>query len=163
IEPVPQPALSVAVALPKGDRGDWAVQKLTELGVDEIIVLDAARSVVRWDEDRASRGTARLSRIIRQAAMQARLTRLPRLSGPVTVAQVAADPAQACAAAEPGGVHAPDLAHPRVLIGPEGGWSEEELPADLARVGLGPTVLRTETAAVACATVLVLLRAGLLS
>jgi len=165
-DPAPDPAVSLAVALPKGDRGDWAVQKLTELGVDEIIVLDTARSVVRWDEERASRGTARLSRIIRQAAMQARLTRLPRLSGPVTaaqVAQVAGGPAQAWAAAEPGGAHAPDLAHPRVLIGPEGGWAEGELPAGLARVGLGPTVLRTETAAVAAATVLVLLRAGLLS
>jgi len=162
-DPAPEPAVSLAVALPKGDRGDWAVQKLTELGVDEIIVLDAARSVVRWDEDRASRGMARLSRIIRQAAMQARLTRLPRLAGPLTVARVAADPGVACAGAEPGAANAPDLAHPRVLIGPEGGWAEGEVPAGVARVGLGPTVLRTETAAVAAATVLVLLRAGLLN
>jgi len=164
MDPAPEPALSLAVALPKGDRADWAVQKLTELGVDEIIVLDAARSVVRWDGDRASRGTARLNRIIRQAAMQARLTRLPRLSGPRTVAQLAAaGGAQTCAAAEPGAARAPDLAHPLVLIGPEGGWADGELPAGVARVGLGPTVLRTETAAVAAATVLGLLRAGLLS
>lgn len=185
VDPAPQPALGLAIALPKGDRGDWAVQKVTELGVDEIIVLDSARSVVRWDGDRASRGTARLRRIIRQAAMQARLTRLPSLAGPLTVAQLLQPPASAgeaasgvvppsaaggaagwapgWAAAEPGAPHGPGLAQPRILIGPEGGWADGELPAGLVRVGLGPTVLRTETAAVAAATVLGLARAGLLS
>src|SRR4051812_13590544 len=52
-DPKPAPALTVAVALTKGERLDWAVQKLTELGIDTIVPLAAARSVVRWDADRA--------------------------------------------------------------------------------------------------------------
>jgi len=162
VEPAPEPALTLAVALPKGDRGDWAVQKLTELGVDAVVVLDAARSVLRWDGERSARGRARLERIVRQAAMQARLTRLPTVAGPLTVAEVVGTHGSAAAVAEPGGGAAPDIAHPVVLIGPEGGWDEGEVPQHIHRVGLGPTVLRTETAAVLAAGVLTLRRAGLL-
>lgn len=193
-EPVPAPSLTLAVALPKGDRGDWAVQKLTELGVDCIVVLRSERSVVRWEAERAERGLARLERIARQAAMQARLVRLPGLAGPVSVAELLSRPAGSSgphgvasgsprpasgppsgvpglghradlaspAAADPGARSGPDLDHPCVLVGPEGGWAPGELPDHLPRFGLGPTILRTETAAVAAATALTLQRAGLL-
>lgn len=185
----PEPVLTLAVALPKGDRGDWAVQKLTELGIDRIIVVGSARSALRWVAEalgpdpaahrRASAAMERLGRIARQAAMQARLTRLPELVGPVPVAEVLGRPEPAgsvpvgadrpgpalvppgsLAVAEPGSERPLGLEHPAVLIGPEGGWSEGEIPADLPRVGLGPSILRTETAAVAAATVLSLRRAG---
>ena len=161
-EPPDRPELAVAVALPKGDRGDWAVQKLTELGVDRILPLVAARSVVRWSGQRAERGQERLGRIARAAAMQSRRARLPVVAPPADPASVVgAHPGAVCAAEAGGGP--PALDWPIVLVGPEGGWDPGELPADLPRVGLGPTTLRTETAAVAVAAALVLLRAGLVA
>ena len=157
-DPRPAPLITIGLALPKGERADWAVQKLTELGVDAIVVLDARRSVVRWEGDRAEKGLARLSRIARQAAAQSRRTRLPALSGPLPVAGF---PTATTAAAEPGSALGPDLERPTVLVGPEGGWAESEVPSEMARIGLGPGVLRTETAALAAAVLLVGLRSGL--
>jgi 16S rRNA (uracil1498-N3)-methyltransferase len=152
------PEVTVALALTKGERVDWAVQKLTELGVDTIIPVAAARSVVRWDGDRAGHHLERLRRIARQAAMQSRRTWLPVVEEVRSFAEVAARPGAVLA--EVGG-DPPSLDHPLVLVGPEGGWGDEELAASLPTVGLGPHVLRSETAAVAAATVLSTLRAGL--
>ena len=158
-DPPPDPPVTVAVALPKGERGDWAVQKLTEVGADEIVPLEARRSVVRWGAGREARGMERLARVARAAAMQARRTRLPVLGRPATVSEViTAHPGAVCAA-EPGG-GPPDLGRPVLLVGPEGGWDGGELPdeAEIPRVGLGPGVLRTETAAVVGASALVMQR-----
>jgi 16S rRNA (uracil1498-N3)-methyltransferase len=153
------PPVAVAVSLTKGERLDWAVQKLTELGADLIVPLAAARSVVRWDGERSGQHVDRLRRIARQAAMQSRRTWLPAVDDLRAFAEVAATPGAALA--EPGG-EPPSLERPLVLVGPEGGWSEEEAAAPLPRVGLGPTVLRSETAAVAAAALLCALRAGLI-
>jgi 16S rRNA (uracil1498-N3)-methyltransferase len=158
-DPEPSPPVTVGLALPKGDRADWAVQKLTELGVDNIVVLDAERSVVRWEGDRAEKGLARLSRVARQAAGQSRRTRLPSISGPLGVAGF---PVATTTAAEPGATAGPTLSRPTVLVGPEGGWGESELPSEMARVALGPGVLRTETAALAAVALLVGLRSRLI-
>lgn len=157
-----QPEITVALTPVKGARPEWAVQKLTELGVDRIWLLVAARSVVRWDGDRAAGHLARLEKVARQAAMQSRRTRLPEVRAGVLVADAMDAGGDAVAAAEPGGA-APSLARPMLLIGPEGGWSARELDAAPATVGLGPTVLRAETAAVAAGTLLVALRSGLLA
>jgi len=154
----PSPLVTVALALTKGERLDWAVQKLTELGVDRIFPLVAARSVVRWDAARAGPHVERLRRIARQAAMQSRRTWLPAVHDLQSFAEVAATPGAALA--EPDGAP-PSLERPVVLVGPEGGWSEEEAAAALPRVGLGPTVLRAETAAVAAGALLCGLREGL--
>ena len=151
----PSPPITVAVALTKGERLDWAVQKLTELGVDGIVPLAAARSVVRWDGDRAAHHVERLRRIARQAAMQSRRTWLPAVDELREFAELVA--LTGAALAEPGG-EPPSLARPLVLVGPEGGWAEEEAAAALPSVGLGPTVLRTETAAVAAGALLCGLR-----
>jgi 16S rRNA (uracil1498-N3)-methyltransferase len=159
VDPLPTPTITVGLALPKGDRAEWAVQKLTELGVDAIAVLDTERSVVRWEGDRAETGLARLSRVARQAAAQSRRTRLPTISGPLRVADFAT---ATTAAAEPGAPAGPSLRQPTVLVGPEGGWGESELPSEMARVALGPGVLRTETACLAAANLLVGLRSGLI-
>ena len=156
----PAPAVAIALALTKGERFDWAVQKLTELGVDRIVPMDAARSVVRWDADRAGHHLERLRRIARQAAMQARRTWLPTVDDLRSFADVAAT--AGAVLAEPGGA-APSLERPLVLVGPEGGWSDEEASAPVPRVGLGPTVLRAETAAVAAGALLCALRAGLVA
>ena len=154
----PTPAVTVALALTKGERLDWAVQKLTELGVDVIVPMSAARSVVRWDADRAGRHTERLRRIARQAAMQSRRTWLPAVEDVRRFAELAARPGAAMAVAGGG---PPSLRSPLVLVGPEGGWSEEEESSTVGRVGLGPTVLRAETAAVTAGALLCALRSGL--
>jgi len=155
----PSPPVTIAVALTKGERLDWAVQKLTELGVDLIVPFSAARSVVRWEGDRAGHHVGRLRRISRQAAMQSRRTWLPEVDDLRTFADVAAMPGAALA--EPGG-DPPSLERPVVLVGPEGGWGSEEAAGDLPRVALAEFVLRAETAAVAAGTLICALRAGLL-
>ncbi|MBA3303060.1 MAG: 16S rRNA (uracil(1498)-N(3))-methyltransferase [Acidimicrobiia bacterium] len=156
-EPAPRPALTVAMALTKGERAEVAVQKLTELGVDQIVLMAAARSVAHWEGERAERRLVRLRRIAREASMQSRRVFLPLVEGVVPFAGAAALPGAALA--ERGGGPL-SLGHPTVLVGPEGGWSDEELEFPLARVALGPHVLRAETAAMAAATILAALRHG---
>jgi len=156
----PEPPVTIAVALTKGERLDWAVQKLTELGVDTVVPMAAARSVVRWDGDRAGHHTERLRRIARQAAMQSRRTWLPAVTDVHSFAEAAA--IAGATIAVPGG-EPPSLRSPVVLVGPEGGWSEEEEGAGHPGVGLGPTILRVETAAVAAGALLCGLRSGLVA
>lgn len=159
VEPRPRPAIGVAFALTKGERPEWTVQKLTELGVDSIVPVVAARSVVRLERERADRRIERWRRVAREASAQCRRAWLPEVDDIRTFAEVADRPGAALA--EPGG-GPPTLATPLVLVGPEGGWDPAELEraATLPRVGLGPLVLRAETAAVATAALLGGLRAG---
>ncbi len=158
-EPAPSPLLAVGFALTKGERPEWTVQKLTEVGVDRIAAFLADRSVVRWDAERAGRQLSRWQRVAREAAMQSRRTRLPVVEPVATFAGAVAALGEGAAMAEPG--QAPvSLRHRSVLVGPEGGWSEAERDHGLPLVGLGSTVLRAETAAVAAAVLLCGLRAG---
>jgi 16S rRNA (uracil1498-N3)-methyltransferase len=158
--PAPRIPITVAFTPVKGDRPEWAVQKLTELGVDRIVVLATERSVVRWDGDRAERQLQRLREVARQALMQSRQLWLPEVVGVVPFATAAAWPGVALA--EPGGPP-PGLDRPIVLVGPEGGWSPAESVTDVPRVGLGPAVLRAESAAVVAGVYLTGLRAGLVA
>lgn len=153
-EVAPGPEVVVGFAPVKGSRPEWAVQKLTELGVDAIWLLVADRSVVRWEGERAQHHRERLGRVAREAAMQSRRCTLPALRTGVAVAA-----ADAGVLAHPGG-GPPALGAP-ILIGPEGGWSNAEVGAASSLVGLGPTVLRAETAAVVAGTLLTALRGGL--
>ena len=160
VESEPSPAITVAFSPVKGDRPEWAVQKLTEVGVDRIVPLVAARSVVRWTGDRGAAVVARWRRVAREAAMQSRRAWLPTVGEAVAFGVAAAWPGATMAV---GGGAPPSLDRPVVLVGPEGGWADEELGAGLCTVGLGPNVLRTETAAVVAGTLLVALRSGLLA
>lgn len=167
----PRPRLTVVLAPPKGDRLTWAVQKLAELGADEIVLSEATRSVRRWEGERARRVGPRLEAVAREAAKQARRRFLPQVSGP-------APWAEAVAPEGPGlmivlwerardallAVLPPEVpAALTLVVGPEGGIPEEEARlaerAGARLAGLGPNVLRTETAAVAAAAV-VLARYG---
>ena len=148
----------MAFALTKGERPEWAVQKLTEAGVDRLVPFVAARSVARWDAGRAAGHGERLRRVAREAAVQSRRLWLPVVEDVAGFAGVAARPGAALAQRGGG---PPSLEHPVVLVGPEGGWSDEELAAGLPNVGLGPHVLRAETAAVAAGVLLAAVRAGL--
>ena len=150
-DPAPDPPVAVAFALVKGERPELIVQKLTELGVDRIVPFAAARSVVRWDGQKAARHHERLVAIAREAAMQSRRTWLPVVEPPARFAEVAAQPGAALA--DRG--NAPlDAAIRHVLVGPEGGWTDDERAAPIPSVGLGDNVLRAETAAIAAAVLL---------
>jgi 16S rRNA (uracil1498-N3)-methyltransferase len=135
-----------------------AVQKLTELGVDRILLFPARRSVARWDGDRADRHLARLRRVAREAAMQSRRAHLP-VVGPLTdLPTVLALPGAALA--DPAGA-VPTLDHPTIVVGPEGGFDDDERALAARTVRLGPFVLRAETAAMAAGALLAGLRDGL--
>ena len=157
------PAVTVAFAVTKGERPELAVQKLTEVGVDNIVPFRAARSVVRWDDARARHHVERLRRVAREAAAQSRRVWLPAVADVTSFAEVATGPAAATAALAERGGAAPSLGTPVLLVGPEGGWDDEELAVGLPRVTLGPQVLRAETAAVVAGAVLCALRAGVVA
>jgi 16S rRNA (uracil1498-N3)-methyltransferase len=147
-----EPPITVAFAPAKGDRPEWVVQKLTEVGVDRIVPLQTERSVVRWEGARAVRAVDRLRRIAREAAAQCRRAWIPEVTPVSTLEEL-------CASASPPalahfGGRAPTLDTPVIAVGPEGGWDDRELGLCPDRVSLGPTVLRAETAALAAATLL---------
>jgi 16S rRNA (uracil1498-N3)-methyltransferase len=154
----PAPPITIAFAVMKGARPEWVVQKLTELGVDHIRPFTAARSVVRWDGRRAEANLDRMARVAREAAMQCRRVWLPEVSTLATFDEVAALPGASLA--DRGG-EAPALAHPCILVGPEGGWDPAERSVPLPSVALGPEVLRAETAVLAAAVLLAAERHGL--
>jgi 16S rRNA (uracil1498-N3)-methyltransferase len=157
----PSPRITIGFSLAKGDRTEWAVAKLTELGADRIIPLLCERTVVRPDEAGGHRRAGRLRRIARESAMQSRRVWLPDIDEPTLFATAAGlDPPPALA--EPGGGRL-TLGHPTVLVGPEGGWSPAEQSFGLAEVTLGPAILRIETAAISSATLLTALRSGLVA
>jgi len=161
-DPPPRPAdraLTIGCAIPKGDRPEWIVQKLTELGLDRIVLFETARSVVRWDERKRPAQVERLRRVAREAAQQSRRLVLPAVDV-VTWADAVALPAVALA--EPGAPRGwwgagdgPSTPRVRsVLVGPEGGFTDEELAVCPERVGLSAGVLRVETAALAAGVLL---------
>jgi 16S rRNA (uracil1498-N3)-methyltransferase len=157
-EPRLEPRLVVAFALTKGAKPDLVVQKLTELGVDGITVVGARRSVPRWSDDRAGAAVARLRRIAREAAAQARRARLPEVDGVLPVSELQGRPG--LVVADPEGVDSASVPAPSggewvLVVGPEGGFDPEEAAAlEGGRLGLAPYVLRAETAAIAGAAVL---------
>jgi 16S rRNA (uracil1498-N3)-methyltransferase len=165
-EPAPSPWLVVVQALPKGDRGEVAVETLTEVGVDEIVPWAAARCVTRWRDARGEKALARWRTTAQAAAKQSRRARFPvvaELAGTRDVADrlrraalgvlLHEEAEQPLAAAEP-----PAAGEVVVVVGPEGGLSPEELAvltgAGATAYRLGPTVLRTSTAGTAAAAAL---------
>jgi 16S rRNA (uracil1498-N3)-methyltransferase len=152
------PVLEIGLCWAKSERTEWAVAKLAELGVDRVTPVVADRSVVRPDEQAATRRRARLSKIAREAAMQSRRLFLPEIGEAESLdAFVARRTPSPIALAEPGG-DVISLATPSVAIGPEGGWSERELALVDTKVCLGNGVLRIETAAVAAGVLLTAMR-----
>ena len=147
----------VGFAPVKGDRSELVVQKLTELGVDVIVPLTTERSVVRWEGERVARNHGRHVRIVREAAMQSRNPRPPRVEPLRSLDRFLAEWPDA-ALADPDGTVGLEVigSLPSLAIGPEGGFSPAELEGR-PTVRLPGRILRTETAAIAAG---VLLAAG---
>jgi len=148
----PSVILTVAVAPVKGDRTDLVVEKLVEIGIDRIVLLEPMdHSVVRWSSDKVGHVMERYQRIARAASMQSRRISLPLIEGPINVADLGTDQ---LAFAEPGSSGSWD--HVRTLvIGPEGGFSAAEIAKAPATVSLGSGILRAETAAIVGAALMV--------
>lgn len=156
----PQPAVTVIQALPKGERGELAVEVLTEVGVDVIVPWAASRSVAVWKGERAAKSHARWQATAREAAKQSRRSWLPTVTALASTADLAALVADADLAVvlqEDATVPLAGLAVPTsgrvvVIVGPEGGIAPDELAlladAGAQAVRLGDEVLRTSTAGV---------------
>ncbi|MCX4449213.1 16S rRNA (uracil(1498)-N(3))-methyltransferase [Streptomyces sp. NPDC058369] len=174
LEPVreePRPAVRITVvqALPKGDRGEVAVETMTETGADRIVPWQAARCITQWKGDRGLKSLAKWRNTAREAGKQSRRVLFPDVADLATTKQVAALLAAADFAAvlhedrdydsEPlATVALPDSGEIVLVVGPEGGVSPDELAAFAAAGArtcrLGPTVLRTSTAGTAAAALL---------
>ena len=161
--PAQLPEVVVVQALPKGDRGELAVEVLTEIGVARIVPWAAARSVAVWRGDRAAKSLARWRATAREAAKQARRAWFPEVTPLASTDEVAALIAGAPLAlvlheeaTEPLPVELPDRLV--LVVGPEGGLTPEELAAfadaGARTVRLGAEVLRTSTAGVAAVAAL---------
>ena len=156
--PAPTHRLGVAFVPVKGEKPELVVQKLTEIGIDDIYPLaPTAYSVVKWEADRAEKHHVRLAKLAREAAMQSRRVWLPEVHRVQMLANLMTD--HAVAFAEPGGAPL-DASHHLVVVGPEGGFSHEELHGAPETVSLGESVLRAETAAIVAGTLMVSLRRG---
>lgn len=167
-ETQPVPGLVVVQALPKGDRGELAVEVLTEIGVTTVVPWAAARSVAVWRGERATKSHARWVATAREAAKQARRAWFPEVLPLATTAEavaLVADLDVAVVLHEEATTPLADVPLPTgpearigIVVGPEGGLAPEELAAyvDVGAhvVRLGSEVLRTSTAGVAAAAAL---------
>ncbi|WP_156722849.1 16S rRNA (uracil(1498)-N(3))-methyltransferase [Streptomyces apocyni] len=173
-EPEPSPRITVVQALPKGDRGELAVETMTETGVDAIVPWAASRCITQWRGDRGLKALGKWRATARESGKQSRRVRFADIAEAATTKQVAALLAKAdlaavlhedrdCASEPLATAELPTSGDIVLVVGPEGGVSPEEL-ALFAEAGakpyrLGRSVLRTSTAGTA-ATALLLGRTG---
>jgi 16S rRNA (uracil1498-N3)-methyltransferase len=167
--PAPEARIVLCAALIKFDRFEWMVEKATELGVARIVPVEAARSE-HGLERAAHKRVERWRRIALEASQQSRRAHLPEIGEPVGFREALAIPAtrhyvfdeNPAAPPLPSVLPGERVASDEIamLIGPEGGWTDEERAAfgrdepgaRWTAVSLGPTILRAETAAIAALT-----------
>ncbi len=153
--------LTVAQGLLKGDKMDWVIQKVTELGVDRIVPLITARTIKRPPQERRLRQQSRWERVALEAAQQSGRDTIPRVDPPLAFETYLKEPADLKIIFWEKEIRAPaalfgDLASApatiSILLGPEGGFSKGEVAvareAGYRSTSLGPRTLRAETAAV---------------
>ena len=154
----PQPAVTVVQAIPKAERSELAIELATEAGADAFVAWQAARCVARWDGPKADKGLRRWRAVARSAARQSRRAFIPGVDGVITTRELLDGVPRALVLALHESATAPltDLdvaaaASITLVVGPEGGLTDDEVEALTAAgahaVRLGPTVLRTSTAA----------------
>ncbi len=160
--PPPRPPVTVVQAIPKSERSELAVELATEAGADAFVAWQADRCVARWEGDRAGKGLRRWRAVARSAARQSRRAWIPAVEGPLSTAGLCGylggrTGALALVLHESADRPLVDLPIATaesilLIVGPEGGISDPELGELTASGGvpvrLGPTVLRTSTAAV---------------
>ncbi|CAN5308661.1 16S rRNA (uracil(1498)-N(3))-methyltransferase [soil metagenome] len=155
----PRPAVTVVQAIPKAERSELAVELATEAGADSFVAWQAARCVARWDGPRAEKGLRRWRAVARSGARQSRRAFIPEVDGVASTIEVlqrvrAGGLTLALHESATARITELDLAQAdsfTLVVGPEGGITDDELAA-LTDAGahvvrLGPTVLRTSTAA----------------
>ncbi len=163
------PWLILGQSLLKGEKMDWVIQKATELGVSEIVPIESRHSVVQLKADRVDHQLTRWQRIVREAAQQSEQWRVPTITQPQSLAQLMTSRAIGSTglmlAERRDGKNLQTVALPHdvsstvlVLIGPEGGWSKEEMgiadQVGVVLITLGQHILRSETAAIATISIL---------
>jgi len=166
LQPQPDSRFVLVQALAKGDRDEQAIEAATELGVDEVVPWQAARSVVIWRGERAARSLRKWESIVLAAAKQSRRTRVPVVSAPANHQAVIRRIEEAALALvlheEAGmslaGFELPPSGDVVLIVGPEGGITPEELSAFVAAgavaVRLGSNVLRSSSAGPAALAVM---------
>ncbi|MFD8597445.1 16S rRNA (uracil(1498)-N(3))-methyltransferase [Kitasatospora sp. NPDC059646] len=165
-EAAPAPRITVVQALPKGDRGELAVETMTEAGIDAVVPWAASRCITQWKGERGAKALAKWRATAREAGKQARRLRFPEVHELMTTRQLLPLLSAASFAAvlhEEGSLplataELPGSGDIVLVVGPEGGVSPEEIAA-FAEAGakpyrLGPSVLRTSTAGVAAGSLL---------
>jgi 16S rRNA (uracil1498-N3)-methyltransferase len=165
-EPPPQPSVAVVQAIAKGDRGELAVELMTEVGVDIVLPWQAERCVAQWRGDRAGRALERWRTTAREAAKQSRRAWFPEVTEPAGLAEIAGRIRAASLAVilDPDGAvplrELPPPGHGQIvaIVGPEGGISPAEA-AEFRQAGavaarLGPGILRASTAGAVAAAIL---------
>jgi 16S rRNA (uracil1498-N3)-methyltransferase len=145
----PTPETSLYLTPLKGERAEWAVAKATEVGVSRIVPLIAERMVVKFKGEAREKILARWRRIAAEASNQCRRTYDIVIADPIKVKDV-----HSLVAVADLGATGNWAGLRSVAIGPEGGWAKDEWDVGRRRVGMGPTVLRAETAGVIAASLL---------
>lgn len=157
----PSPTVTVVQALPKSERSELAIELATEVGADAFFAWQAARCVARWEgAEKMDKGLRRWAAVARSAARQSRRPYIPAVGGVLSTAELVdrvrrAPPATALVLHESASRPLTDVAPAAdeiiLVVGPEGGIADDELAAmtdaGAIVVRLGPTVLRTSTAA----------------
>jgi len=166
LQPQPDSRLVLVQALAKGDRDEQAIEAATELGVDEVVPWQAARSVVIWRGERAARSLRKWESIVLAAAKQSRRTRVPVVSEPANHQAVIQRIGEASlalvlheeASLSLAGLELPPSGDVVLIVGPEGGISPDELSVFVAAgavmVRLGSNILRSSSAGPAALAVM---------
>ena len=161
--PSVRPPVTVVQALPKSERSELAIELATEAGADSLVAWQAARCVARWEGTRADKGLRRWRAVARAAAQQSRRAYIPSVDGVLSTAaltqriddEVASGGTVLALHESADGplmdLHLAQAKSVTLVVGPEGGIAPDELAAfataGAIAVRLGPTVLRTSTAA----------------
>ena len=166
IDDVALPRLVVVQAIPKGERGERAVELLTEVGADAIIPWAASRCIAQWKGDRAEKALTKWENTAKAAGKQARRSRLPQVTGVATTGDVVSMIAAASGAIvlhEESTTALTDWNPPIdgeivIVVGPEGGITSDEVEAfrqaGAQIVHMGKSIMRTSTAGAAAVAVL---------
>ena len=159
--------IKVYQGLPKGPKMEMILQKLTEVGVDEIILVQTKRTVVKVEDKKEDKKIERWERIIYEAAKQSKRGKIPKLRGILSFKEALSDMGKNDLNIAPyenertksikQAIKGQDINNIGIFVGPEGGFEDTEINA-IEEIGgqsvsLGPRILRTETASLVASSI----------